>query len=123
MSVIRYNSLREIMQADLARLPEKMKAGALEAINEAADFMVVIAKSYCPVDTGTLEGSIRKEQSGNIVRVLAGGYQFLNPKTNRPCNYAVFVEAKHPFMRPAWETVRKFIDSQIRKKVLEKINK
>ena len=80
MSVIRYNSLREIMQADLARLPDKIKEGALEAINEAADFMVTIAKGYCPVDTGTLERSIRKEQSGNIIRVIAGGYQFLNPR-------------------------------------------
>jgi len=120
MSVIRYNSLREIVQADLARLPEKMKEGALEAINEAADFMVVMAKSYCPVDTGTLERSIRKEQSGNIIRVIAGGYQFLNPKTNKPCTYAVYVEAKQPFMKPAWETVKRFIIQKIRERVLEK---
>jgi len=121
MSVIRYNSLREIMQADLARLPDKMKEGALEAINDAADFMVILAKGYVLVDTGTLQKSIRKEQSGNIIRVIAGGYQFINPKTNRPCTYAVYVEAKNPFMKPAWEAVRRFITQKIREKVLQKI--
>jgi len=121
MSVIRYNSLREIMQADLARLPDKMKEGALEALNEAADFMVILAKGYVLVDTGTLQKSIRKEQSGNIIRVIAGGYQFINPKTNRPCTYAVYVEAKNPFMKPAWEAVKRFITQKIREKVLQKI--
>ena len=118
---IKYNSLREIMQADLAKLPEKMEKAALEAVNEAADFMVTLAKGYVLVDTGTLQSSIRKEQSGNVVRVLAGGYQFINPKTNKPCTYAVYVEAKKPFMRPAWESVRRFIVARIREKVLEKI--
>ena len=121
MSVIRYNSLREIMQADLARLPDKIKEGALEAINDAADFMVILAKGYVLVDTGTLQKSIRKEQSGNIIRVIAGGYQFINPKTNRPCTYAVYVEAKNPFMKPAWEAVKRFITQKIREKVLQKI--
>ena len=122
MSVIRYNSLREILQADLARLPDKMKEGALEALNEAADFMVTLAKGYVLVDTGTLQKSIRKEQSGNVVRVIAGGYQFINPKTNKPCTYAIYVEAKNPFMKPAWEAIRKFINRKIREKVLEKIS-
>jgi len=121
MSVIRYNSLREILQADLARLPDKMKEGALEALNEAADFMVTLAKGYVLVDTGTLQKSIRKEQSGNVVRVIAGGYQFINPKTNKPCTYAIYVEAKNPFMKPAWEAVKRFITQKIREKVLEKI--
>lgn len=121
MSTVRYNSLREVMEANLAQLPEIMEQAALEALNEAADFMVTIAQSYCLVDTGTLQNSIRKEQSGKAVRVIAGGYQFLNPKTHRPCTYAVHVENKNPFMRPAFETIHPFIIDRIRQKVLEKL--
>lgn len=118
---IRYNSLREIMQADLARLPEKMKEGALEAVDDAASFFVTIAQGHCLVDTGTLQGSIRKERSGDVVKVLAGGLAYLNPKSHRGCDYAVYVEHKNPFMQPAWESVRRFIIDKIREGVLRKV--
>jgi len=118
---IRLDFSRDIAK-ELAMLPEKIEAAALEALNEAADFMVIMAQSYVLVDTGTLQGSIRKEHSGRVVRVLAGGSQFINPKTNRGCDYAVFVEHKNPFMRPAWESIRKFIEAKIREKVLERVS-
>ena len=120
-ATIHYNSWRDIVQADLARLPDRMKEGALEALNDAADFMVMLAQGYVLVDTGTLQRSIRKEHEGNVIRVLAGGFQFINPKTNRCCNYASIIEAKYPYMKPAWESVRTFILDKIRQKVLEKI--
>jgi len=118
---VRFNSLREIVQADIARIPDKMREGALEALNDATDFMIMLARGYCPVDTGTLQRSIRKEQSESYVRVLAGGRQFINPKTHRPCTYAVYVESKTPFMKPAFEAIRRFIKEKIRERVLQKI--
>ena len=120
---IRWNFLRDALEKELAMLPEKMEAAALEALNDAADFMVMIAQGRVRVDTATLQGSIRKEQSGKIVRVLAGGFQFINPKTNRHCDYAIHVEHISPYMQPAWETVSKFIDAKIREKVLERISR
>lgn len=108
------------IKQDLAVLPEKMKKSALEAVNEGADFMVNIAKIHCLVDTGSLQKSIRKERTQDIVRVRAGGY-VTNPKTGRIVDYAVYVEQKNPFMRPAWEATRKFVLNLIRQKVVEAI--
>ena len=119
---IRFNFLRDALEKELAMLPQKMEAAALEAVDEAADFMVTMAQAYVLVDTGTLQGSIRKEHLGRIVRVSAGGSQFINPKTNRHCDYALFVEHKNPYMRPAWESISKFIEQRIKEKVVEKVN-
>jgi len=119
---IRFNFLRDALEKELAMLPDNMEAAGLEALNDAADFFVMIAQGRVRVDTATLQGSIRKEQSGKIVRVLAGGFQFINPKTNRHCDYAIHVERISPYMQPAWETVSRFIDNQIKRKVLERVN-
>lgn len=119
---IQYNFMREALEKELAMLPEKMEKAALEAVNEAADFMVTLAQGYVLVDTGTLQSSIRKEQERTVIRVLAGGYQFINPKTHRPCDYALHVEHKKPYMLPAWLSIRRFIDNQIKQKVLERVN-
>lgn len=107
-------------------LPDKMLEAALEAIDEASDFMVTIAKGYCLVDTGSLQKSIRKERAPptrehhRVVRVRAGGY-VVNPKTGRLVDYAVYVEKKNPFMKPAWETVSKFVENLIKQKVVERL--
>jgi len=128
-TVIKYDSYAEVMQADLAKIPDKMLEGAKKALNDAADFMVVIARNYCPVDTGTLQNSIRKTVSVAVspyaysVRVEAGGRQYINPKTNRPCDYAVYVEARTPFMAPAYATIRKFLEKNIRERVLAEVKK
>ena len=120
--VIRFTDIGEAYRV-LQQLPEKMTQATLEALNEAADFMITMAQSYCLVDTGTLQGSIRKEQQSNAVLVIAGGREFVNPKTGRGCDYAVYVEHKNPFMRPAWETVRNFIEQKIVEKTTERIER
>lgn len=105
----------------LAMLPDKMEKAGLEAINEGADFMKMMAKNLVLVDTGTLRKSIRKERGGKgrlTVSVRAGGY-FVNPKTGKLCNYAHWVEMKYPYMRPAYDMVRPYILRLIRQKVLE----
>jgi hypothetical protein len=113
------------IKRELAELPEKMLEGASEALNDAADFMVVMAKSYVRVETGSLQKSIRKERGSSsqhrtVVRVRAGGY-VINPKTGKLVNYAVHQEHYHPYMRPAWESVRNMVEQQIKHKVLDKV--
>lgn len=105
----------------LAKLPEKMTQAAMEALDEGAEFMKVIAKSLVRVDTGTLQKSIRKQRAGTdwkTVSVRAGGY-FVNPKTGKICNYAHWVEMHYPYLKPAYETVKPFIIQQIKAKVIE----
>lgn len=117
---ITYNSLGEAYR-QLATLPQDMLEAALQGLNEAADFMVIIAKGHVLVDTGTLQNSIHKELVAHGVRVTAGGLDFINPKTGKPCDYAVYVEHKNPFMQPAWESIRDSVEKQIRMAVASKI--
>jgi len=125
---LRIDATKGTVKQDLAELPQKMLDAAFEAINDCADLMVDIAKSMVRVDTGTLQKSIRKEvvSAGGglkrVVRVRAGGY-VVNPKTGLLCNYATFIEAKHPFMRPAFENVRPVIEERIRNSVVARVNK
>jgi hypothetical protein len=116
---------RGTIKKALAELPEKMEKAAFEALDEGADFMVVMAKTLVRVDTGTLQKSIRKERGGigkswRVVRVRAGGY-FVNPKTGRLCDYAHWVEMHYPYMRPAFEHVRSYIKDLIRDGVVAEI--
>jgi len=104
----------------LARLPDEMNRKAMEALDEGADFMKMMARLLVLVDTGTLRKTIRKEKgAGNIVRVRAGGY-FINPKTGKICNYAHWVEMKYPYMRPAYRMTKPYIERLIRQKVVQR---
>jgi hypothetical protein len=104
----------------LSKLEENIKQKAYEAMDEAASFMIVMAKSYCPVDTGTLMRSIRKQSvPPKAVIVIAGGRQYVNPRTRKGCIYAAIVESRQPFMHPAWESTRPFVLAKIKEKVLE----
>ena len=113
---------RGTIKQALAQLPDKMTEAGMQALNEGADFMKIMAKTLVRVDTGTLQKSIRKERSPtrNAMTVRAGGY-FVNPKTGRLCNYAHWVEMHYPYMRPAWEMTRPFIVRKIRENVLEAV--
>ena len=108
----------------LANLPEKMLDWAFEVLMEQAELMKGLAQVNVPVDTGSLRDSIRVERGGEgeawrRVSVRAGGY-VVNPKTGRLVNYASVVEAKQPFMRPAFEQVEPTIAEMIEAKVVEK---
>lgn len=55
-------------------------------------YMLAAAQAFCPVDTGALLGTIRVERRGlYAVALVAGGMQFINPRTGRPVDYARFV--------------------------------
>ena len=79
----------------------------LNALLGSAHRMVTTAKSWVRVDTGSLKRSIRVERTGPTyhhhiqVNVRAGGY-VVNPKTKRLVDYALYVEAKYPYLEPAW---------------------
>jgi hypothetical protein len=126
-NTIRLDYRSRTIKEDLAQLPEKMLDYSLEAINDAADLIVGLAKVYVRVDTGSLRDSIRKERVGptyhrhRLVRVRAGGY-IINPKTGKLVNYAAIIEAKYPFLRPAFLSVYPQIKSMIENKVVEGVN-
>jgi len=104
-----------------------MLEAGFKALDDCADIMVDIAKRMVPVDTGTLQKSIRKEiartrdPKKKVIIVCAGG-NLINPKTGRLCDYASFVEARHPFMAPAFETVKPVIEERIRNAVVARVN-
>jgi len=54
------------------------------------------------------------------VKVRAGGY-VTNPRTGKLVNYAAVVEAKFPYMRPAWEQVKPQAEAIIRRVCLEHV--
>lgn len=103
-----------------------MKEWAFEVLMQQAQLMRGLAQIYVLVDTGSLRDSIRVERGGEgehwrQVSVRAGGY-VTNPKTGRLVDYAVFVEAKQPFMQPAYEQVRLTIIDMIKANVVQNAN-
>jgi len=103
-------------------LQEQIRQAILEAVNEIADLIVQLAKQAVPVDTGTLQRSIRKEFAGELVSVIAGGVEFINPKTGKPCDYAPHVENYQPFMKIALESAKGELVEKIKQKVNERLS-
>lgn len=114
------------LKTDLAELPEQILDYAEEVLLDRAQMMKGIAQVLVRVDTGSLRDSIRVERGGagknwRVVRVRAGGY-VTNPKTKRLVDYAVIVERKYPFMRPAWDSVKGPIAEMIKAKIVEAVH-
>jgi hypothetical protein len=121
---IKYDLSDTFVKEKLANLPEKMLEWAFEVLMKQAELMKGLAQVYVPVDTGSLRDSIRVERGGQSlnwrqVRVRAGGY-VTNPKSRRLVNYAAVVEAKYPYMRPAFEEVKPTIAEMIKAEVVQK---
>jgi len=116
----------------LSRISEQGKLETIKALEKAAEMVRDEAKAICPVDTGSLQRSIRtfKREVGGVlcsVGVSAGGY-VVNPETRRTVDYAGFVEygtsrmAAKPFLRPAFVTMKPLIIALAReawRKVME----
>jgi len=114
------------VKRDVADIPNKLLEGAEEAILEVAHLLAGLAQVHVRVDTGSLRDSIRVERGGQgmhwrSVRVRAGGY-IVNPRTRKLVDYAALVEAKYPYMKPAWYEVRGQVETIIRRKCLEEIS-
>jgi hypothetical protein len=123
---IKYDMVSGVVKEDIARLPEKMLEFAFEVLLQQAELMKGLAQVYVPVDTGSLRDSIRVERGGEgeawrRVRVRSGGY-VTNPKTGRLVNYAAIVEAKYPYMRPAFDEVKATIAEMIKARVVEGVS-
>jgi hypothetical protein len=103
----------------VADLVEKLKEAGVEAMDEFADEMVLMAKAYCPVDTGSLQQSIRKERAENGVSVRAGGY-VVNPRSRRIVNYAAVVEARTGFMQQAYEFAVRELAERVKTRMVER---
>ena len=113
------------VKQDIADIPNKILEGAEEAIMQVAHLMVGYAQVHVRVDTGSLRDSIRVERGGRgmhwrEVKVRAGGY-IVNRKTGKLVNYAAAVEAKYPYMHPAWNEVQPEAQDIIRRICLEHI--
>lgn len=109
----------------LSRLPpEQVQAiltqGTLEALDVIADLLVELIKQNVNVDTGTMRGSVRKETVDDMISVIMGGDEFINPKTGKPCNYAPAQEAINPTFEPALDFLKDDIATLIEQRVLQK---
>jgi hypothetical protein len=122
---IRLDFNKGTVKEDVAAIPNKLLEGAEEAILEVAHLMVGLAQVHVRVDTGSLRDSIRVERGGKTmhwrqVKVRAGGY-VTNPRTGKLVDYAVIVEQKWPYMKPAWNEVRSQAEEIVRRICLEHV--
>jgi len=104
------------LAARLAGAAGVLDSKMAEGLKEVASCVVRDARSLVPVDTGSLQRSIRMHSyvmEGHVqeVVVTAGGY-VTNPKTGRKVDYAAYVEygtsrvKPKPFLNPALERNR-----------------
>ena len=123
--VIRLDFNKGKVVKELAELPERIYVTALEVLRERAELMVGLAKIYVRVETGSLRDSIRMQWIGRgrrVCTVRAGGY-ITNPKTGRLVNYAVHVEQRFPFMKPAWEEAKQGVEDMIESRVVSAVER
>lgn len=103
----------ERVRAILIKIETQLDPELERLLLEYAQIIKGLAKTYVRVDTGSLQKSIRVEHlAKHHVAVTAGGY-VVNPKTRRIVDYAGWVEAKYPYMRPAYEQVLPMLDQAI----------
>ena len=103
------------LQAALAAMPDKVKQGASVGLYQHAEIVMTASKQVCPVDTGTLLASIKK----NVQRV---GFKVIGTIwTDNTAPYAGMVEygtskmKARPFFRPAIELTKSAINQMFKK--------
>ena len=119
------------LMLELAEIASHIDPKVVDGLDEVADKIVEDAKELCPVDTGALRRSIRKDKQlvslypfTYTIGVTAGG-QVKNPRTGREVDYAAYVEfgtsrtPAQPFMGPAMEKNQGEVRRILSKKVLE----
>jgi len=123
MSLV-FNWNRGTVSSEISALPLKMLESSGEVLFNICSEIVALAKAYCPVDTGALQMSIRmqiiEKADSKIAFSVTAGENIINPKTGREVDYAVFVEAKQPFMKPALDIVLGSAQERIKNAILEK---
>lgn len=77
----------EDLAVELRMISPSIEAAARQTLD--LEYMKAVAMSLCPVDTGTLLGTIRVERKSLLESALvAGGTEYTNPKTGKPVDYA-----------------------------------
>jgi len=77
----------EDLGLELRLLPQRI--GEAASLTLQMPWMLAAAQSFCPVDTGALLSSIRWEIRGpHEAALVAGGLNYVNPRTGRPVTYA-----------------------------------
>jgi len=116
----------------LERFVRDFPEAAAEGVKDVAEFHADVARTLVPVDTGSLQKSIRvdteSEGSRFSATVTAGG-KIVNPKTGRIVDYVHYVEfgtsktRAQPFMEPAYfatmreagRIIRDAVDQRLRR--------
>jgi HK97 gp10 family phage protein len=113
--------------ARLAELKERLDPAVEAELKEFAEACRDMAKIFVPIDTGSLQKSIRvqnytREGGTHRIGVSAGGY-ITNPKSGRKVDYAAHVEfgtsrmRPRPYMRPAYEMVKKGVAEALKERL------
>jgi len=126
---IKWENLDQLIRY-FERLPKELQKEVKPKLHESVERVRDEAKRLCPVDTGSLEKSIRiqaySKPAGVMAKigVSAGGY-IINPKTGKIVDYAGHVEygtsksPAQPFLRPAF----KIEERNIRQEMMNAIRK
>jgi HK97 gp10 family phage protein len=106
-------------RAKIPDLADRMTDAAYQALVNRAEFMRDMAKALVPVNRGFLRDSIRVETVASTgekrtVHVIAG---------NSAVKYARYVEAKQPFMQPAFNLIREDLKAVLENAVAEETQK
>ena len=102
-----YTDLREFENA-VSNINTNLSEWALEILMENAELIQGLAQILVRVRTGALRDSIRVERRGDTIRIVAG---------SPTVNYAQIIEAKYPYMAPAFAQVVSQIPDQLRNKI------
>ena len=125
MQRLRFDWGRGALEQDIAQLPEKIYATALEVIRDRAELMRDLWKINARVDTGSYRDSIRMQWQGTgrrICVVRAGGY-IVNPKTGRLVDYAAILEAKYHTGQQAYDAAFAEIEMMIESRVAQEVRR
>lgn len=94
-------------------LPQKI--GEAATLSLQMTWMEAAAKAFCPVETATLLGTIRWILRGPYeAALIAGGLQYINPKTGRPVDYARYVHEGTSKMAPRPFLLQAIIQQRLR---------
>ena len=77
----------EDLALELSLIPQRISDAVSVTLGQP--WLEASAKSFCPVDTSALMGSIRTDRRGpHAIALVAGGAGYINPRTGRPVDYA-----------------------------------
>lgn len=104
------------LRAQLDELPDQVREGAADAVEESAQSVEGMMKNFVPVDTGTLEESIGSDVDREALTADVG-------TQGSGVHYGAFVEfgtskmPAQPFAQPAAELERDYFPTRLRQHI------